>query len=94
MLKFSFELVLEFTLEPPLRLDDGLFSFSAFCPCLDSDFDLDLDFESDLDGLLHPHVDLDPDLLKLRLAVLAISIATLHSNPTSGTSTCSRCCML
>ena len=58
LLVSSFEPTLELTLEPeldlkpPLRLDDGLFSFSAFCSCLDVDFDLDLDFGPDLDGLL------------------------------------------
>ena len=80
LLKFSFELVLEFTLEPPLPLGDGLFS-SALDPCLDFDFDLDLDFEPDLEGPLLPLVDLNHDLLKLRLAVLAILISTLPLKP-------------
>ena len=81
MLKFSFELVLEFTLEPPLRLGDGL--FSALDPCLDSNFNfkLELDFKPDLEGPLLPLVDLDPDLLKVRLAVLAMSISTLPLKP-------------
>lgn len=63
LLKSCFNPTLEFTLEPeldlelPLRLDDGLFSFSALNPCLD------LDFEPDLDGPLLPLVDLNPDLL-------------------------------
>jgi len=61
------------------RLGSGL--FSALDPCLDLDFDLDLDFELDLEGPLLPLVDLDPDLLKLRLAVLAMSISTLPLKP-------------
>ena len=88
LLVSSFEPTLELTLEPeldlepPLRLDDGLFSFSsAFCSCLDFDFDLDLDFERDLDGPLLPLVYPDPDF-KLRLAVLATSISIPPSNPT------------
>ena len=73
---FSFESVLKFTLELPLRLGDGLFS-SALDPCLDSDFELDLDFEPDLECPLVPLV----DLLKLRLAVLAMSISTPPLKP-------------
>jgi len=52
------------------------------CSCLDFDVDLDLDFEPALDGLLLPLVDPDPDLLKLRLAILATSISIPPSNPT------------
>jgi len=56
------------------------------CSCLDFDFDfdfdLDLDFEPDLDGPLLPLVDLDPDLLKLRLAILATTMSIPPSNPT------------
>jgi len=81
LLKSCFNPTLEFTLEPeldlelPLRLDHGLFSFSALNPCLD------LDFKPDLDGPLHPLVDLNPDLLKLRLALLAMSISALPLKP-------------
>ena len=64
---------------PPSRLGDGL--FSDLDPCLDSDFELDLDFEPDLEGPLHPLVDLDPDLFKVRLAVLAMSVSTLPFKP-------------
>jgi len=54
-------------------------------PCLDFDFDLDLDldldFEPDLEGPLLPFVDLDPDLLKLRLALEAMTISALPLKP-------------
>ena len=73
LLKFSFELVLEYTLGPPLRLGSG--PFSALDPCIDLDLDLDLE------GPLLPLVDLDPDLFKVRLAVLAMSVSTLPLEP-------------
>jgi len=88
LFKSSFDPTLEFTLDPeldlelPLQLDDGL--FSAFCPCLD--------FEFDLDDPLLPFVDTDPDLFKLRLRLAVLDASASPSNPTSGTGTCSRCC--
>jgi len=71
LLEFSFELVFESTLEPPLRLGDGLFPLWIHASTSTSTSILTSNSTS---KALYHLVDTDPDF-KLRLVVLAMSIS-------------------